>query len=93
MVLDSILSSPVRRSTSFRKQFSQNELSWSVLLQRHRFLLTTLAILTFLCTIYLYFAVTLGGTTSCSGLTGAQKALCRLEQAKTSVTRGKLKIL
>lgn len=93
MVLDSILSSPVRRSTSFRKQFAQNELSWSALIQRHRFLLTALALLTFLCTIYLYFAVTLGGAATCSGLSGTQKALCRLEQAKTSVTKGKMKIL
>ncbi|KAL5554694.1 hypothetical protein UlMin_042095 [Ulmus minor] len=90
MVLDTILSSPVRRSSSFRKQFSQNELSWSALGQRHRFLLTALALLAFLCTVYLYFAVTLGATASCSGLTGAQKALCH---AKSSVAKGKLKIL
>ncbi|XP_048432732.1 uncharacterized protein LOC103955097 isoform X1 [Pyrus x bretschneideri] len=94
MVLDTILSSPVRKSASFRKQFSQNELgSWSTLFQRHRFLLTALALLTFLCTIYLYFAVTLGGSPSCSGLSGTQKALCSLEHAKTSVAHGKLKIL
>ncbi|BFG24892.1 uncharacterized protein Pyn_40272 [Prunus yedoensis var. nudiflora] len=94
MVLDSILSSPVRKSASFRKQFSQNELgSWSTLFQRHRFLLTALALLTFLCTVYLYFAVTLGASPTCSGLSGTQKALCRLEHAKTSVAHGKLKIL
>ncbi|KAF9688840.1 hypothetical protein SADUNF_Sadunf01G0029800 [Salix dunnii] len=71
MVLDSMITSPHRRSPSFRKQFPRDELgSWSTLLQRHRFLLTALALLAFLCTIYLYFAVTLGATESCSGLTG-----------------------
>ncbi|XP_062155952.1 uncharacterized protein LOC133863850 [Alnus glutinosa] len=94
MVLDSILASPHRRSPSFRKQFSRDDsLSWSTLLQRHRFLLTALVLLGFLCTIYLYFAVTLGATGSCSGLSGAQKALCRLEHAKDSVSKGKLKFL
>ncbi|KAG7025704.1 hypothetical protein SDJN02_12202, partial [Cucurbita argyrosperma subsp. argyrosperma] len=93
MVLDSVLSSPHRRSPSFRKAFPPNELgSWSTLVQRHRFLLTALVLLTFLCTIYLYFAVTLGSS-SCSGLTGAQKAQCQLELAKTSMAKGKLKIL
>ncbi|KAM5578476.1 hypothetical protein ABKV19_008669 [Rosa sericea] len=92
MVIDSILSSPVRRTASFRKQFSQNELgSWSTLLQRHRFLLTALVLLTFLCTVYLYFAVTLGANGSCSGMSGTEKALCHLEHAKTSVSHGKLK--
>ncbi|KAK9281669.1 hypothetical protein L1049_004573 [Liquidambar formosana] len=98
MVLDSILS-PHRKSQnafsspSFRKQFqTRDEMgSWSTLVRRHRFLLTALALLAFLCTIYLYFAVTLGATPSCSGLTGTQKALCRLEQAKASVSKGKLK--
>ncbi|MQL74812.1 hypothetical protein Taro_007182 [Colocasia esculenta] len=95
MVLDS-LSSPHRRSqnpsfqASFRKPSSRDELgSWSTLWQRHRFLLTMLALLAFLCTIYLYFAVTLGGTETCSGLSGTQKALC---QAKSSVIhKGKLR--
>uniref|UniRef100_A0A2K2BS13 Uncharacterized protein n=1 Tax=Populus trichocarpa TaxID=3694 RepID=A0A2K2BS13_POPTR len=64
---------------------------WSTLLQRHRFLLTAFALLAFLCTIYLYFAVTLGATESCSGLTGTKKTLCRLELAKDSVGNGKLK--
>ncbi|KAL9407082.1 hypothetical protein Peur_004054 [Populus x canadensis] len=92
MVLDSMITSPHRRSPSFRKQFPRDELgSWSTLLQRHRFLLTALALLAFLCTIYLYFAVTLGATESCSGLTGAKKTLCRLELAKDSVGNGKLK--
>ncbi|KAJ0989850.1 hypothetical protein J5N97_008206 [Dioscorea zingiberensis] len=83
MVRDS-LSSPHRRSqnpvftSSFGKQSSsRDELgSWSALFERHRFLLTMLMLLAFLCTIYLYFAVTLGGSDSCSGLSGAEKALC-----------------
>ncbi|KAJ9189851.1 hypothetical protein P3X46_001103 [Hevea brasiliensis] len=93
MVLDNILSSPHRRSPSFRKQFPRDELgSWSTLIQRHRFLLTALVLLAFLCTIYLYFAITLGATAtgSCSGLTGKQQALCRIELAKASV-KGKMK--
>eukprot|EP00262_Sarcandra_glabra_P009219 TRINITY_DN23299_c0_g1_i1.p1 TRINITY_DN23299_c0_g1~~TRINITY_DN23299_c0_g1_i1.p1 ORF type:complete len:103 (-),score=11.16 TRINITY_DN23299_c0_g1_i1:38-346(-) len=94
MVID-ILTSPHRRSqnpfslsSSFRKQFqTRDELgSWSALFQRHRFLLTTLALLAFLCTIYLYFAVTLGATESCSGMTATEKALCHLKQAKSSVS-------
>ncbi|PNT52580.3 hypothetical protein POPTR_001G040300v4 [Populus trichocarpa] len=92
MVLDSMITSPHRRSPSFRKQFPRDELgSWSTLLQRHRFLLTALALLAFLCTIYLYFAVTLGAIESCSGLTGTKKTLCRLELAEDSGGNGKLK--
>ncbi|XP_042488505.1 uncharacterized protein LOC122068693 [Macadamia integrifolia] len=95
MVLDS-LSSPHRRSllssSSFRKQFpARDEFgSLSTLVRRHRFLLTTLTFLAFLCSVYLYFAVTLVAT-ECSGLTGAQKALCELEEVKASVSKGKLK--
>lgn len=91
MVLETILS-PQRRSASFKRQFPRDELgSWSTLLQRHRFLLTALALLGFLCTVYLYFAVTLSATESCTGLTGAQRAQCQLEHVKTSVSKGKLK--
>ncbi|KAA8542018.1 hypothetical protein F0562_023170 [Nyssa sinensis] len=99
MVLESIISSPHRRSQgafsspSYRRQYSRgDELgSCSTLIQRHRFLLTALALLGFLCTIYLYFAVTLGAGDSCSELMGHQKALCRMEQAKAYVAKGKLK--
>ncbi|KAJ9178888.1 hypothetical protein P3X46_010734 [Hevea brasiliensis] len=91
MVLDNIISSPHLRSLSFRKQFLRDDLgSWSTLFERHRFLLTALVLLAFLCTIYLYFAITLGATGSCSGLTGKQQALCRIEVAKASV-KGKMK--
>ncbi|WCJ40327.1 hypothetical protein M5689_021250 [Euphorbia peplus] len=87
MALD--LNSPHRRSPSFRKPFPRDELgSWSTLVQRHRFLLTALVLLVFLCTVYLYFAITLGQEIeSCSGLEGKQKAICL---AKSSV-RGKMK--
>ncbi|RWV90756.1 hypothetical protein BHE74_00021702 [Ensete ventricosum] len=96
MVLDS-LSSPHRRSQntvfltspSKKQQSGFNEPgSWSTIFERHRFLLTMLAVLAFLCTIYLYFAVTLGDTGSCSGMSGAEKDLC---QAKSSLHKGKLK--
>ncbi|XP_077222985.1 uncharacterized protein LOC143856606 [Tasmannia lanceolata] len=104
MVLDSLsstLSSPHRRSQnpfsspspSFRKALlARDELgTLSTVLQRHRFLLTMLAVLAFLCTVYLYFAVTLGAGDSCSGLTGTEKAVCRLAQAKSSLSHRKLK--
>ncbi|KAJ6346860.1 hypothetical protein OIU76_003526 [Salix suchowensis] len=85
MVLDNLITSPHLRSPSFRKQFPRDDLgSWSTLLQRHRFLLTALVLLAFLCTIYLYFAVTLGATESCSGFTGTKRALCHMELAKDS---------
>ncbi|OAY64425.1 hypothetical protein ACMD2_04395, partial [Ananas comosus] len=98
MVLDS-LSSPHRRSqntffssssSSSKKQFlGREELgSWSTLFDRHKFLLTMLVVLAFLCTIYLYFAVTLGPTKSCSELSGAERAIC---EAKSSLHQGKLK--
>ncbi|KAK8574975.1 hypothetical protein V6N12_062652 [Hibiscus sabdariffa] len=45
----------------------------------------------FLCTIYLYFAVTLGATDTCSGMTGTQKATCKLQHARSTLSRGKLK--
>lgn len=94
MVLDSILSSPRLKSPSFRRQFTKDELgSWSTLVQRHRFLLSALVLLTLLCTVYLYFAVTLGASGTCSGLTGAQKASCHMELVKDTVAKGKLKIL
>ncbi|BAT86973.1 hypothetical protein VIGAN_05030600 [Vigna angularis var. angularis] len=89
MVLDSILSSPRLKSPSFRRQFTKDELgSWSTLVQRHRFLLSALVLLTLLCTVYLYFAVTLGASGTCSGLTGAQKASCHMELVKDSVAKG-----
>jgi len=96
------ISSPHRRaqnpvsplSASLRRQFQpRDELDgWMALFRRHQFLLIMLAILTFLCTVYLYFAITLGAAESCSGLSGTQKALCHLGQMKTSMPRkGKLK--
>ncbi|PSR95992.1 Protein Dok-7 like [Actinidia chinensis var. chinensis] len=103
MALDGIVSSPHRRSqnafstsspsSSSRKQYTKgDELgSCSAILQRHRFLLTALALLAFLCTIYLYFAITLGASELCAGLTGTQKALCRVEQAKATTAKGKFK--
>ncbi|KAG5104577.1 hypothetical protein JHK82_041547 [Glycine max] len=88
MVLDSILTSPRLKSPSFRRQFTKDELgSWSTLFQRHRFLLSALVLLTLLCTVYLYFAVTLGASGTCSGLTGAQKASCHMELVKDSVAK------
>ncbi|KAI3802594.1 hypothetical protein L1987_30733 [Smallanthus sonchifolius] len=101
MVLDGVITSPHRRSQtafssfSFKKQHSKtDELGdFSTIIRRHRFLLTALALLAFLCTIYLYFAVTLGEDGTCSGLTGSQKALCHTQHVKQSVSNGKMKIL
>ncbi|XP_009795519.1 uncharacterized protein [Nicotiana sylvestris] len=101
MVLEVNISSPHRRSqtqtafstSSLKRQHSRGDEfgSCSTLLQRHRFLLTALALLAFLCTIYLYFAVTLGAGDSCSGLKGSQKAACYVEHGKASMAKGKLK--
>ncbi|XP_027347807.1 uncharacterized protein LOC113859192 [Abrus precatorius] len=94
MVLDSILSSPSMRSPSFKRQYTKYELgSWSTLVGRHRFLLSALALLTVLCTVYLYFAVTFGANDSCSGLSGPQKASCHMKHVKASVAKGNLKSL
>ncbi|GAA0173705.1 hypothetical protein LIER_27267 [Lithospermum erythrorhizon] len=96
------LSSPQRRSnpqsafasaTYSKKSSRGGEFeSFPVLFHRHRYLLTALALLTFLCIVYLYFAVTLGATDSCSGLSGVQKASCHLKQAKVPLVKGKLKV-
>ncbi|XP_004252299.1 uncharacterized protein [Solanum lycopersicum] len=102
MVLEVNISSPHRRSqslTAFSTSSSSKRQpprgdefgSCATLLQRHRFLLTALSLLACLCTIYLYFAVTLGAADSCSGLKGTQKAACYVEQGKTSMGKGKLK--
>ncbi|KAI3512739.1 hypothetical protein L1887_20058 [Cichorium endivia] len=98
-----LINSPNRRpqtafsSPSFRKQHTKgDELgSFTTVIRRHRFLLTALALLAFLCTIYLYFAVTLGedNNDTCSGLTGTQKALCQAQHVKQTVAKGKMKIL
>ncbi|KAE8667187.1 Zinc-binding ribosomal protein family protein [Hibiscus syriacus] len=94
MVLDGLVSSPLRMSASTRRQFSKDEFgNWSTLVERHRFLLTALGVLAFLCTIYLYFAVTLGATNTCSGLKGPEKATCNLQHVKSSLSHGKLKFL
>ncbi|KAL3655124.1 hypothetical protein CASFOL_000910 [Castilleja foliolosa] len=100
MALDNVITSPHRRTqtvfsapTSKKQYTSRGEDmgSCSALVQRHRFLLTALALLGFLCTIYLYFAVTLGSSDACSELMGAQKASCRLKLIKASAVKGKLK--
>ncbi|KZV57916.1 hypothetical protein F511_12522 [Dorcoceras hygrometricum] len=102
MGLDNVITSPHRRTqaqTAFspqvlKRQHSRVEElgSCSTLVKRHRFLLVALVLLAFLCTVYLYFAVTLGAA-DCAGLTGARKASCQLQQAKASVAKGKLKFL
>ncbi|XP_073269500.1 uncharacterized protein [Primulina huaijiensis] len=102
MALESIISSPHRRTQSqtvfsepiSKKQYGRgDELgSCATLVQRHRFLLTAFGLLAFLCTIYLYFAVSLGANNLCSGLKGAQRTSCHLQWAKTSlVVKRKLK--
>ncbi|CAJ1936242.1 unnamed protein product [Sphenostylis stenocarpa] len=94
MVLDSLLSTPVLRSPSLRRQYAKHELgSWSTLVRRHRFLLAAIALLTVLCTIYLYFAITLGANDSCYGLSGPQKASCHMKLLKASAANGKLRSL
>ncbi|KAG5014925.1 hypothetical protein JHK85_021061 [Glycine max] len=93
MVLDSILSSsPCLKSPSFSRQFARHELgSWSTLVKRHCFLLSALALLTVLCTIYLYFAVTFAANDSCSGLSGSLRDSCHMEHVMDSEAKSKLK--
>lgn len=64
--------------TLFRRTTSGSNIGWRSLVHRHKFLLYTLGLLTFLCTIYLYFAITLGTRDLCSGLEGEQRALCQV---------------
>ncbi|XP_010459151.1 PREDICTED: uncharacterized protein LOC104740301 [Camelina sativa] len=90
MVLDGLVSSPLRRQQCLKKQWEELG-TCSTVVQRHRYLLTALALLTFLCTIYLYFAVTLGARhSSCYGLTGKEKAICQLQHVQ-AISKGKLK--
>lgn len=78
-------------ATLFRRSstFSREELdqSWMALFRRHRFLLLTLALLAFLCTVYLYFAIKLGAD-SCSGLSANEEARCRLKKSNVKTSRG-----
>lgn len=93
MVLDGIVSSPLRRPHALKKQWDDLG-SCSTVVQRHRFLLTAMLLLAFLCTIYIYFAVTLGSRhLSCSGMTGKEKAMCQLQHVQASFSKGKLKFL
>lgn len=101
MAIENVITSPHRRTqtqTAFsppssKKQYQRPDEvgNCSALVQRHRFLLTALVLLAFLCTVYLYFAVTLGDSNKCSGLTGTQKVTCQLQQAKAAAAKGKLK--
>ncbi|KAI3766138.1 hypothetical protein L2E82_16188 [Cichorium intybus] len=100
MVLEGVITSPHRRSQtvfsspSIKKQYTkEDELgSFSTVIRRHRYLLTALVLLAVLCTVYLYFAVTLGAGDVCYGLNPTQKALCRVQQAKESIAKRKLKL-
>jgi hypothetical protein len=64
--------------TPFKRTTSGPDIGWRSLVHRHKFLLYALGLLTFLCTIYLYFAITLGTRDVCSGLGGEQRALCQV---------------
>nr|GMD30574.1 uncharacterized protein LOC111365571 [Ipomoea batatas]GMD37364.1 uncharacterized protein LOC111365571 [Ipomoea batatas] len=102
MSLDDKLSSPHRRSQtvfsvspSYKKLYARGDelgSSWLAMLQRHRFLLTSMGLLAILCTIYLYFAITLGESSSCFGLKGTEKAACLLKSGGAALAKGKLKI-
>lgn len=100
MVLEGVITSPHRRSQtpfsppSVKKQYTkEDELgSFSTVVRRHRYLLTALVLLAVLCTVYLYFAVTLGAGDICYGLNPTQKALCQVKLAKESIAKRKLKL-
>ncbi|KNA19767.1 hypothetical protein SOVF_058370 [Spinacia oleracea] len=99
MALDNVISSPHRRSQTQgafassprHKKSALSDISFSALIQRHRFLLVALVLLIILCTVYLYFAVTLGSE-SCSGLLGTERELCLENHGKETFTKGKLKL-
>ena len=78
-------SSVFRRSSTFSRD--ETDLSWNALIRRHRFLLSMLALLMFLCTIYLYFAIKLGSD-DCSGLIGNEETLCRLKRSNAKISHG-----
>ncbi|MCO5597489.1 hypothetical protein L7F22_051567 [Adiantum nelumboides] len=81
---------PASPSASLFRRSSPREepdLSWMALFRRHRFLLLMLALLAFLCTVYLYFAIKLGAD-NCSGLIGKDEALCRLKKSKVKTSHG-----
>ncbi|KAJ0231772.1 hypothetical protein HA466_0297170 [Hirschfeldia incana] len=89
MVLDGIVSSPLRRPHALKKQWEDLG-SFSTVFRRHRFLLTAMILLAFLCTIYIYFAVTLGARhLSCSDMTGKEKAMCQMEHVHASFSKGR----
>jgi hypothetical protein len=76
------------RSSSFKRQYTKNEIgSWSTLFRRHRFLLTVLTLLIILCTIYLYYAISFTTRDSCAGLSGPQKASCHMQLVKSELRR------
>ncbi|KAG0570035.1 hypothetical protein M758_6G128900 [Ceratodon purpureus] len=66
-------------SPAFRRSSSSSDSSWRILASRHKFLLYMLGLLTILCTVYLYFAITWGVSDECSGLGGTQRAVCQLK--------------
>eukprot|EP00250_Pteridium_aquilinum_P007692 c17362_g1_i1 orf=310-1155(+) len=74
-----------RRPSTFPRE--ESDLSWMGLFRRHRFLLLTLVVLAFLCSVYLYFAIKLGAE-SCSGLSAKEEALCRLKKPKVKTSHG-----
>ncbi|KFK42375.1 hypothetical protein AALP_AA2G248000 [Arabis alpina] len=124
MVLDGIVSSPLRRPHALKKQWEDLG-NCSTVVQRHMFFLTAIVgaqyededenpkqppitqggypeelgspltsmiFLAFLCTVYIYFAVILGGRhLSCSDMTGKAKAMCQMEHVQVSFSKGKLK--
>eukprot|EP00271_Cylindrocystis_brebissonii_P003922 TRINITY_DN15191_c0_g1_i1.p1 TRINITY_DN15191_c0_g1~~TRINITY_DN15191_c0_g1_i1.p1 ORF type:complete len:129 (-),score=22.22 TRINITY_DN15191_c0_g1_i1:46-432(-) len=51
--------------------------STSALILRHQFLLWTMLVLVILCTVYLYFAVSLGSLPECKGKWGKDLVSCR----------------
>lgn len=84
---------PVSPSASLFKRpatFSREDLdqSWMALFRRHQFLLLMVALLAFLCIVYLYFAVKLGAV-NCTGLSAQEESLCLLKNSKTKTSHGK----
>ncbi|XP_021724907.1 uncharacterized protein LOC110692215 [Chenopodium quinoa] len=77
-------------SENLHYSIAENDISSSALIQQHRFLLTAIDLLVLLCTIYLYFAVTLGSNDLCSGSLRTERESCLVNHGKGSFTNGKV---
>lgn len=70
-------------SSKYSKDLKDFDNSWSTLVSRHKFLLWALLVLLLLCTVYLYYAISLDFVPGCEGLLGTELELCKGERERT----------